>query len=158
MLKHRIRSFCVIMHKQIDSIKDSSGSVAIEAAIALPVLILITLGVMEFGLVFSKHIVLTDATGAGLRQLTVERGFSTPYTDSVNQVRATALTLTTANLAIVLSVNGAACASDAACVTALAGAQGQPAQVTVTYPCNLQLTPLLPNPCPLTSTITGRVQ
>jgi Flp pilus assembly protein TadG len=137
---------------------ENSGSMALEAAFLLPALTLVALGVMQFGLVLNNYAMLTDAAGAGLRQLTIERGFPTPYTDAVNQITGTATALSTSNLSITLSVNGAACASDAACVTALINAQGQAAQVTVSYSCSLQLTPLLPNPCPLTSTIFGLVQ
>lgn len=115
---------------------------ALEAAFLLPALTLVALGVMQFGLVLNNYAMLTDAAGAGLRQLTVERGFPTPYTDAVNQIKGTATALSTSNLSITLSVNGSACASDAACVTALTNAQGQAAQVTVSYSCNLQLTPL----------------
>ncbi len=158
MTSHRSGTFGLIRRAIQSFWKDRSGTVAIEAAFILPVLFMTTLGVAQFGVVLNKYIALTDATGAGVRQLTVERGFATPYSDTVNQIKSSAPDLAAANLKIVLSVNGAACASDAACTTALSGAQGQAAQVTVTYTCNLQFTPVLPNLCPLSSTILGRIQ
>jgi Flp pilus assembly protein TadG len=158
MSGHRSEIFRVIRRTIQSFWKDRSGTVAIEAAFILPVLFMTTFGVAQIGVVLNKYIALTDATGAGVRQLTVERGFSTPYTDTVNQIHASAPDLAAANLTIALSVNGAACASDAACTSALSSAQGQAAQVTVTYTCNLQFTPLIPNLCPLSSTILGRIQ
>jgi Flp pilus assembly protein TadG len=137
---------------------DTSGSALVEAAVVLPVFILILFAVMQSGFLFYSYIALTDATAAGVRQFSIERSFSTPWTDTVNQVKATALALTAADLTISMSVNGTACASDSACANLLSTAQGQEAQVATTYACNFQLINSLPNPCPLRSTMTGRVQ
>ena len=50
----------------------------VEFAIVLPVLLLVVLGIMQFGVVYNNWVTLTDATRAGARQAAVSRGLSDP--------------------------------------------------------------------------------
>ena len=68
-------------------------------------------------------------------------------------------TLKPANLTITFTVNGTACATDAACQTALQTNSDTPAVVSATYPCNLTVMGYNFYPgCSLTAQVTELVQ
>jgi Flp pilus assembly protein TadG len=102
--------------------------VAIEFAFIMPVLLGLVVGAAVFGIAINNYVTLTGAASAGARQLSISRDVAAPYTDTVNQIKGAAPNLKPANLTITLKVNGTACATDAACKTALV--TGVPAQVT----------------------------
>jgi Flp pilus assembly protein TadG len=150
-----------------DGILGEKGAIAVEFALLLPVLLLVLLGAVQFGLTVSNYVMLTNAVSVGAMQFAISRSDTTPYTGTVSAIEAAAPTLTKTTLAagITLSVNGTACATDAACATALANAAPsggglQPAAVTATYPCGSQLTwyNFWTSTCKLTSTMTEGVQ
>ncbi len=144
---------------------DSAGNTAIEFAIVAPLLFTMLLGMIQFAVIFNNISVLSNATAAGALLFSQGRSFSAPYSSAVSMIQSAAGSLTAAKLTITTSVNGAACATDAACLTAF-GQGGMPATVTVTYPCPLlfsasSLQWLGINTsyfCPLSSTMTGVVQ
>lgn len=158
---------------------DRAGSVIVEFAAVLPVLLLVLVGVLQFGLFFYQYTALTAATVAGARQFSVSRLDPNAATDTENAIKdascnwsATSCNLDTANLTITLSVNGTQCnsSSNAAtnnttCQNALAAANTynttatsslQAITVTVSYACNL-LMPTgwvnLTGICPLSLTL-----
>ncbi|MFZ0494088.1 MAG: TadE/TadG family type IV pilus assembly protein [Methylocella sp.] len=139
------------------------ATVAIEFALIAPMLLLAVLGAAVFGIAVNNYITLTGAASIGARQLAISRGDSTPYTDTVNQIYGAAPNLTKAKLTITLSVNGTACATDAACATALNAAASSttavPGQVIASYPCSLVVmgTNFAPS-CTLSANTTERVQ
>ncbi len=145
--------------------KDCAGNAAIEFAIVAPLLCAMLLGMIQFALVFNNISVLTNATAAGALLFSQGRSFTSPYSSAVAAVKSAAATLTTTNLTITASVNGRACATDAACLTAF-GQGGIPATVTVTYPCPLVFSAgtlqwlgiSTSKMCPLSSTMTAVVQ
>ncbi len=61
------------------------GQALVEMAIALPVLLLLLIGIIQFGLLLNKYITLTDAARAGARQLAIEAGSSDPCDPAVAQ-------------------------------------------------------------------------
>lgn len=139
--------------------RDASGTALIEFAFVMPLLMMLLVGMFMFGVTIHDYISVTGAAEAGMLQLTVSRGDTTPWTDTTNVIYAAAPTLLQANLTVSVSVNGTACTSDSTCVTALSAAAGLPASVTVRYPCNLQVLAVnyLQN-CAVSATPTGRVQ
>mgnify|MGYP001005131066 CR=1 FL=1 len=50
------------------NVKNIRGQSLVETAIILPVLILIVMGVIEFGLIFNKYIIITNASREGARK------------------------------------------------------------------------------------------
>ena len=142
--------------------KERKATVAVEFALIGPVLFMLVVGAGVFGIAINNYIQVTGAASVGARQLAISRGVATPYADTVSQIKGAAPSLVPANITITLKVNGTACATDAACTTALVA--GVPAQVIATYPCfpgNLNLTvygtQYSPN-CTLTANTTERVQ
>lgn len=140
--------------------KERKATVAVEFAFIAPLLLLLVLGAAVFGIAINQFVQLTGATSAGARQLSISRDAATPYTDTVNQIKGAAPSLVPASITITLKVGNplTACATDAACKTALVA--GVPAQVTASYPCNLMLmgTNYAPGGCTLTANTTGRVE
>ena len=136
------------------------GTALVEFGLLAPVLLLILLGTAQFGLTLNQFVTLTNAVSIGALQFALSRSDTTPYTDAVNAIKSAAPSLTPAAYTFTFLVfNGTGCATDAACATALTNNVAQPAQVTVTYPCNLQVMWYNFAPtCSLTSQVTERVQ
>jgi Flp pilus assembly protein TadG len=136
-----------------------TGTAALEFALVAPVLFLLVLGIFQLGITLNNYQMVTGAARSAARQFALSRGTGTPKTDTVNQVYGSAPTLTPASFTITMSVNGVPCATDPSCQTALSTTQGQPAAVTVSYPCSLVIygRDYAPN-CNLVSTTTERIE
>ncbi len=150
--------------------RDCTGSVAIEFAMIVPLLVSMLMAIVQFGLLFNNMSVLTNATASGALLFSQGRSFPAPYTSAVSAIQTTAGALNPANLAISVSVSGTACASDSACQTAFQTAfdqgGGVQATVTVSYPCPLVFSASTlqwlgintGSFCPLSSTMMSVVQ
>lgn len=120
-------------------VRDRSGAAAVEFAIVAPLLLMILTGIVQFGITLNNYIELTNAVRVGARQFAIGRSSTTPMTNVHNAVTASAMNLSSANIAITYKVNNTACASDSACRTALNAAAGGAATVRATYPCDLTI-------------------
>jgi Flp pilus assembly protein TadG len=108
---------------------DERGQTAVEFALVAPLLIVLLLGIVQFGVAFHNYVTLTDAARAGARQAIVAR-FSGGTTDAAKQsVRDAASTLDQSQLNVDVS--------DPAWGTA-----GSLVTVTATYPYTISI-PLL---------------
>jgi hypothetical protein len=87
----------------------------------------------------NNYEMLTGATAAAARQFVLSRGSSTPSTGATTALYNAAPNLTQGSISITLAVNGTTCSGDGGCKTALSNAQGKPATVTASYPCNLTI-------------------
>jgi Flp pilus assembly protein TadG len=119
--------------------RDLRGTAAVEFALVAPVLFLLILGITRFGITLNNYEMLTGGTEAAARQFSMSRGTSTPSSSTTTALYNAASNLTPASITLTLKVNGTACTGDSACQTALTSGQGQPAMVTTSYPCNLQI-------------------
>ena len=162
--------------------RDRAGAVLVEFAVTLPMLLVVLLGVLQFGIFYYDYIALTDATAAGLRVFSTGRLDATPYSDTVTAIKratcnasSTACILKSANLTITTSTctqtpcttnaSWTSCINDTGCQSALATAYSssppQPINVTVSYSCTT-LMPVrwvnLGGICPLTMSLTARAQ
>jgi Flp pilus assembly protein TadG len=68
--------------------KRESGQSAVELAIVLPILLMVMLGIVQFGTLFRDYIALTDATRVGARQASVARSLGGTDTFKTNAVIA----------------------------------------------------------------------
>jgi Flp pilus assembly protein TadG len=146
------------------------GAAAVEFALVVPLLLVLLFGVMQFGWLMNSYLMVNQATSSGSRLFSTQRGFDNPCTKAFTAVTSAAAGLTTANITMSCSVNGAAacstcaggsCATDASCKTQLISNAGNPATVTVSY----AFTPLIANslsalnmPTELSATATDQVQ
>jgi hypothetical protein len=108
------------MRRTLTAIKDSTGASALEFAVVAPLLILLLIGMIEFGWVFQNQLAITHAAREGARLAAVNDGAN--WDPGVVESRAYPLT-TADGLGISLS-------EGAESVT-----------VSVTYPYDWQLLP-----------------
>jgi Flp pilus assembly protein TadG len=120
------------------------GQSMIEFALCLPPLLLIVTGIFTFGIALNNYLILTNATSAATRQLSISRLQTTdPCALTSGAVIAAAPTLKQANLTFAYILNGTpytgtSCSSGSTTTGASANlVQGGYVQVTVSYPCSL---------------------
>ncbi len=148
-----------------------SGAVIVEFALLMPVLLLILVGVIVFGLALNQYIMLWNGVGVAAGQFAISSvASSTPATNAVTAIVNSAPTLTKASITVTLTVGTTACfgpaaanssttAGDTACSTALQANQGNPAVVLATYPCSLTVMQYNFSPtCKLSAQVTELVQ
>jgi Flp pilus assembly protein TadG len=117
----------------------------VEFAIALPAMLLVVTGITAFGIALNNYMVLTEATSAGVRQLTVSRGQTLdPCKTFSDAVYAAAPVLNRSNLTFTVTLNGTLYSGTSCSGTTTSGAPsnmllGTNATVTVTYPFSLSL-------------------
>ena len=115
--------------------KDRRGASLVEFAIGLPVLMLIGLGMLKFGVAMSQYVMLTNAASSGATALALARGTTTPYTTATTAITSSAPSLKSGSITTTVKVNGTACTTNTGCAALLTA--GATAQVTTTYPCDL---------------------
>jgi Flp pilus assembly protein TadG len=115
-----------------------SGSVLVEFSILAPMLVVMWVGVLQFGLILQNKATLQDAVHQGAQTMSAGRTIQAIYTDTIDQVEAAAGSLA-ANMTVTLSVCNASGASCSPCSTNCATLMhsGDAAQVSATYPCVL---------------------
>jgi Flp pilus assembly protein TadG len=169
---------CLLRLARLEAAKAKSlgerGTALVEFALVAPMLLLIVLGTVQFGLTLGQYVTLTNAVGVGAMQFAISRGDTTPSSDAWNAITTAASTLTAASIKMTLTVNATACvtnastlsaaqAADTTCMNALTNNVGKPAQVSATYtatfPCNLlTIWQGMASTCNLASQVTERVQ
>ena len=101
--------------------RSDRGAVAVEFALLLPILVVIILGIIEFGLVYNTQITITNAAREGARALSIGNGVNTPFA----AVSAASAALTPAVTSAEVTFSPSACTAANA---------GQTATVTIQYP------------------------
>ena len=145
--------------RSLNLARDRAGAAALEFAFLAPVLLVLMMGMAQFGITLNNYLTLTNAVSTGARVFAISREAATPRSSTVTQVQNAAPNFTQASLTITISVDGTACATDSACATALSSNAGNPATVVASYPCNLTVMAINYAPgCTLSSTTTERIQ
>jgi Flp pilus assembly protein TadG len=75
----------------------------VEFALVLPLLLLLVLGIIQFGILFNNYVTLTDAVRAGARQAAVSRTLADPDTATKDRVKSSAAGLDDSKLEITVS-------------------------------------------------------
>jgi Flp pilus assembly protein TadG len=81
------------MKTQLSRWRDEDGQAITEFAIILPLLMVLLLGIIQFGIIFNNYITLTDATRAGARTAAVNRFLGDNGASAVTAVENSALGL-----------------------------------------------------------------
>jgi Flp pilus assembly protein TadG len=102
------------------------GAVAVEMALLLPFLILLLLGIMEFGRAFNAQVTLTNAAREGVRVMSISKDIGGAQSATVAAAATLRPPLVNSNIAI--SAPGA--------TTATPCPAGSTATVTITYSLN----------------------
>ena len=148
------------------SIREDSGQALVEFAFLLPVLLIILTGIFTFGMTFNNYTQMTEATATAARQLAISRGqYFDPCQNTATVFYSAAPSLTQSKVSFAFNLNGntynGSSCNSASTSTGAAGnlVQGQPATLTVTYPCSLVVygKNLAPG-CVLTTSTTEVVQ
>lgn len=74
------------------------GAVAVEFALLAPVLIMLLLGIMEFGRAYNAQVTLTNAAREGVRSMAINNSQLTARTSAKNAAAQMSPTLTDANI------------------------------------------------------------
>ena len=176
-----------MLSRLLEIARDRDGASLVEFVIVLPLLMIVLLGVTQFGIFFYDYATLENAAVLGERNFLQQRPFYntasncgsnnicptscfTPYSSTVSLIQTATAGLQASKVTTTLSVAGTTCTSNSQCGNALCSAYfstgsystAQTASVTVSYPClTLLATYLVPgNFCRggvLTSTVQQRV-
>jgi Flp pilus assembly protein TadG len=76
------------------------GAVAVEFAIILPVLLLLIMGIIEFGRVYNTQISLTHAAREGVRVMAISNNPATARAATINAATSIKPALTNADIAV----------------------------------------------------------
>ncbi len=79
------------------------GQALVELALVLPLLLLLVLGIIQFGILFNNYLTLTDAVRAGARQAAVSRTVTNPVAATESRIKGSAAGLDTSDLAITVT-------------------------------------------------------
>ena len=142
---------------------DTEGSVLLEAALVMPLVVLLIAGIADYGVTLYQYHTLSTATGSAVRQLIVSRGFDKPFTSVLAQFTTWAPTLTVKGTQITVQVADSAgtlktCTDDTSCKAALDVAAGRQASIQLNYPCTTTFIPSMASPCPIKVTASGMIE
>jgi Flp pilus assembly protein TadG len=131
------------------------GQAMVEFALVLPVLLLVLLAIMKFGLMFENYLTLTDAVRSGARQLAIDRGTTDACTPAVQRVQSAAAGLNIPTSSITYTLSG----TDT-CLQSTGGlTQGNAVTIKATYPCDLKILGFnFMSSCTLSASATERVE
>jgi hypothetical protein len=119
----------------------------VEFALVAPVLLVLVLGIIQFGIVLNNYMALTDAVRAGSRQAAVGRTAADPIGETVDRVRGAAGHLDQSELDVTVTPADPS-----------AWQQGGDVTVEATYPYEISLLGLVVKSGQLTSQTTERVE
>jgi Flp pilus assembly protein TadG len=86
-----------------NKMKRERGQTLTEFALVLPILVVLMLGIVQFGVAFNNYVTLTDAVRAGARKAAVSRNASDPAGTCRAAVLAAGVNLDSAELGSELS-------------------------------------------------------
>lgn len=139
------------------------GSVLLEAALVMPLIVLLIAGIADYGITLYQYHTLSTANGSAVRQLIVSRGFADPYDGVLAQYATWAPNLSVQGSQITVSITDSTgtlvtCDKNATCKTLLDGAAGKKATVAINYACTTTFIPSMASPCPIKITASGMVE
>ena len=140
---------------------DSEGGALVEVAATLPILLLIMTGIFSFSVALNRKMELSQATGTGGRVLAVARGQNDPCLTAATAMYAAAPGLSQSEISLTFVLGGVSTGATCPGVAGTANLNLTPggnANVTASYPCNLNVYGHAFGSCTLTSQITEIVQ
>jgi Flp pilus assembly protein TadG len=128
----RVRFFCFAQE---------DGNSLVEFTLTLPILMAVLVAIFQFGIAFNQQLQLTQAVGAGAQYLQTIRSTTTdPCADTLTVIQNSAPTLVKSSISLTLTMNGGSPITSNSCSGQQSQlAQGTPATVYASYPCNIQI-------------------
>lgn len=132
------------------------GSVIVELALSLPMLMLLFTGVLTFAAAYNHQLILTQAVGAGGQYLQQLRSSTTdPCQDTMTVIKNSAPSLDPSSITLTLTMNGAKVTGSSCGGYQSYLLEGTPVTVSATYPCSLQVFSMkFASSCQLTAQVT----
>ncbi|PZF76157.1 hypothetical protein DK847_13180 [Aestuariivirga litoralis] len=144
---------------------DTDGSVLVESALIMPMVVLFIAGIADYGVTLYQYHTLSTANGAAVRQLVVSRGFDKPYEGVLAQYAEWAPNLSVKGSQITVSVENSsgkltACTdgTSPSCKTLLDAGAGKQGSISLNYPCTVTFIPSMASPCPIKITASGMIE
>src|SRR5271155_3174527 len=149
------------------------GQALLEFAFLLPVLMLVLLGMIVFGIAMNNYLELSNGAAAGAQAISISRGQTVdPCGTAAPPFHGAAPNLATANLSFTFTITPPTGSTDTGypattmgyppSCTGAAGhmLQGATVQVAVTYPCNLKVFGInyAPGGCTMTAQTAEAIQ
>ena len=140
-LKRGARAWKIIAPELGRRVRHEHGSTLVEAALTLPLFVLVLTGIFSFAFTFWYQLTLTQAVGqAGqyLQQNRLNSALTDPCAAALTVVENSAPMLTASSISLSLNIDGTkvsanSCASD---LSTFQGAMSAPVTVSATYPCS----------------------
>lgn len=129
-------------------IREERGQAAVEFAMVVPILLVLLLGIVQGGIVYTHYLTITDAARAGARRAIVARVAGLSSSDITTAVQNAAADLDKSQLGITVSDPTDPTFSKA----------GSDITVTVTYPYSINVLGWVVQSGNLTTTITDRLE
>ena len=128
-------------------LRREDGQAAAEMALILPILLMVILAIVQFGIALNNYITLTDATRAGARKASVAR-FTGDFGASAKAlVQSDAANLTQSKLGVTVSI-----------ASGNWDTPGSEVSVTATYPYSIDILGVTVTSGTLTSTSKERLE
>src|SRR6266511_1108696 len=142
--------------------REESGQAMVEFALVLPLLMLILLAIIKFGIAINNYVVLTNSVRTGARTLAIGRGSTDPCGTAKTRVEKSASDLDPAKLNPTVSFARASSCTDPDGAGPLVPPliAGDDVTLTVTYPCDLVILGMdfAFGSCALSSKTTERIE
>jgi len=135
------------------------GQSLIEFTLVMPLLLLVTTGMVSFGLALHNDLLLTNAVNTGAQLLAFSRGQTTdPCATAATAINNAAPSLSS-GISLTFVINGTTYSSTTSCTSAASNmVQGATAQVTGTYPCVIAIVGANYPSCTLRSQVSEYIQ
>jgi Flp pilus assembly protein TadG len=131
--------------------RSEDGQAMVEFALVLPILLLLVMGIIQFGILFNNYVTLTDAVRAGARQAAVSRDLPDPVGVATARVKSSGAGLDESKLEVTVTPydpnDGSA-----------TWAQGGDVTVEAKYPYSINLFGMVVMSGKIKSTTTERVE
>lgn len=135
------------MSRPTRSLAREDGQAAAEMALVLPIMLMVILGIVQFGIAFNNYITLTDATRAGARKASVAR-FSGDFGAAATAlVKSDASSLDQTKLGVTVGITSGNWSTP-----------GSTVSVTATYPYSIDILGLTVKAGTLSSTENERLE
>jgi Flp pilus assembly protein TadG len=112
------------------------GQSLVEFTFIAPFLLIVTTGVVSFGLALRSFIVLTYGANMAAETVAMSRGITTdPCATASSALTTASPSLTSSNITLTVTLNGTAYSGNSCTSATSSMVQGATAQVTASYPC-----------------------
>jgi Flp pilus assembly protein TadG len=130
------------VHAALGRGRREGGQALVEMALAMPLLIIMLFGILQFGIIYNQYITLTDAVRSGARELSLERGETNPCNVAANSTVAAGSEINLASAKVTVSFasgDTSSCTGSPGSYTSGTLVEGDSGTVTATAPFQISI-------------------